>query len=216
MKKFSRDDFLNAGEIIDRFKAALTLASGDEIDTDLDLAHFLDVAQSTIAGYRRRNKVPYELLVEAASKHDISLDYILLDRHTIDRHWLFPAFILYPGDTELEPTIPRPSGRPWHVIFNKSLPAGYEQFFIVEMPDNTMAPTLVQGDLLVVDTEATDLRRAAVYVFREDDTWLVRRAAHAGSMVKLIADNAVYPADIRPVGELNVAGEVVKVLKDIV
>jgi len=216
LKKFSRDDFLNAGEIIDRFKAALTLASGDEIDTDLDLAHFLDVAQSTIAGYRRRNKVPYELLVEAASKHDISLDHILLDRHTIDRHWLFPALLSHPGDTQLEPAIPVPPDRPWHVITNKSLSPGYEQFFIIEMPDNTMAPTLVQGDLLLVDMESNDLRRAAVYVLREDDTWLVRRAAPGGPGVKLIADNAVYPADIRPVGELNVAGEVVKVLKDIV
>lgn len=224
MRKFSRDSFLNASEIIDRLKTALALAVNikeipEELDTDLDLAHFLDVAQSTVAGYRRRNKVPYELLLEAANKYDISLDHILLDKHTIERYWLFPALISHPGDTQppLEPAIPVPPDRPWHIVLNRTVPMGHDRYFMLEMPDNTMSPTFPEGGLLVVDSASDEIRKAAVYVLREGGSWLIRRALpSSNNMVRLVADNGAYPSEVRTLNEVVVVGEVVKVFKDVV
>lgn len=82
MKKLCRDSFLNAGEIINRLKRALSISS------DLRLSRFLGVGQQTISSYRSRNKVPYELIVEQANKHNLSLDEILLGKEPVQNNSL--------------------------------------------------------------------------------------------------------------------------------
>lgn len=59
---------------IDRSKIAIGVKS------DSDLARWLDVAQSVVAGYKRRNTVPLEQCIKIAEKTGVSLDWLILGR----------------------------------------------------------------------------------------------------------------------------------------
>ena len=60
-----------AGAILDRIQQALGLASDGEI------ARSLGIQRSTVGGWRARDTRPYSLCVELATKHGLSLDWLL-------------------------------------------------------------------------------------------------------------------------------------------
>ena len=60
---------------IDRAKIALG------VRTDVDLAKTLNIAQSAVAGWRKRGMVPQEQAVKIAQMTGVSLDWLILGRN---------------------------------------------------------------------------------------------------------------------------------------
>jgi len=64
------------------------------IKTDLELAGWLGVAQNTLSGWRSRGTLPYDAVVQAAIRHGISLDYLLLDQSS-PLPWRIPEVVYF-------------------------------------------------------------------------------------------------------------------------
>ena len=62
---------LNASEVLKRI--ALVVRANQ----DYELAKFLEVAPQTIATWKKRNKIPFEHVVDVAMFYEISTDYLL-------------------------------------------------------------------------------------------------------------------------------------------
>lgn len=78
---------LNVEHIIRRLKL-VTAAK-----TDVQLALVLGVAQNTIAGWRRRKTVPWELLVRVHHDWGVDLNWLLLGQAAIDSIYQWPVLI---------------------------------------------------------------------------------------------------------------------------
>ncbi len=79
---------LVTSEIINAVKSRLG------IGTDLELARWLGVAQNTVSNWRARGTSPYGAIVEAALRHGVSLDHLLLDqRHPLP--WRVPEIVYF-------------------------------------------------------------------------------------------------------------------------
>lgn len=76
---------VNAGEVIDRYKVAL------EISTDIELAKFLKLSNSTIPQWRQRNKVPYEYLTKVSAYSGRTIDWLIFGK---EHHLPAPDAIL--------------------------------------------------------------------------------------------------------------------------
>ena len=213
MKKLTRDAFLDAGKAIDRLKRAMQ-KNMLPVGSDQELARFLGVGQQTISSYRSRNKVPYELIMEQCNMLGLSLDEIIFDRETIAKYWIFPPFRRFPSDRQVEPTIPIPEDRKWHILFNRAARAlEGPGLILVEMDDDAMTPTLVMGDLLVVDIHGRP-ETPGIYLLAEGEKFVVRRLI-PGDITKIIYDNPAYPPETMSAKKLKVAGKVLKALKDV-
>lgn len=71
-----------------------------------------------------------------------------------------------------------------------------EQLSLIHVKGDSMAPTLADGDDLLVDhSQADPRRRDGVYVLRRDDTLMVKRLALAptSATVTISSDNPAYP-----------------------
>ena len=83
---------------------------------------------------------------------------------------------------------------------------------IVKVSGDSMAPTLVDGDDVLVDRSDTSRLRDGIYVLRRDDTLMVKRLALAptSGTLTISSDNPAYPSwrDC-PLGSVDVLGRVV-------
>lgn len=64
----------SAGAVLDRIQQALGLKSDGEV------SRALGIGRSTVGGWRAQDRRPYELCVDLAMKHGLSLDWLLLGR----------------------------------------------------------------------------------------------------------------------------------------
>ena len=79
---------------------------------------------------------------------------------------------------------------------------------VIEVEGDSMAPTLRDGDEILVDRTPRPLR-AGIHVLRLDDVLLVKRVERAGDSLRLISDNRAYPEIERGAGEVEIVGRVV-------
>jgi phage repressor protein C with HTH and peptisase S24 domain len=84
---------------------------------------------------------------------------------------------------------------------------------LIRVQGDSMAPTLADGDEILVDAgDAADRLRDGIYVLRIDDALVVKRIARSpdGARVSVRSDNEAYPSwpDCAP-GTLHIVGRVV-------
>lgn len=88
-----------------------------------------------------------------------------------------------------------------------------ERLAVVSAVGDAMAPTVHEGDLLVVDTEDRRLSDGCLYVLQADGETLMRRTARrAGGGLQLLADHPGYADETVPadrIGGLSVVGRAV-------
>lgn len=68
---------------------------------------------------------------------------------------------------------------------------------------DSMMPTLRDGDIVVVDTSAKVISTDAMYAFNLDDDLFVKRIQRVGRGLRVISDNAIYPAYTLSADELD-------------
>jgi phage repressor protein C with HTH and peptisase S24 domain len=81
---------------------------------------------------------------------------------------------------------------------------------IISTKGDSMEPTLLDDDIVLVDMSKTHMGYEGMFVLRHNDTLLVKRAgmaAKAGS-VMLISDNKAYPPIEAMLADLHVVGKV--------
>lgn len=72
--------------------------------------------------------------------------------------------------------------------------AKLEDIRIVNVLGNTMAPTLQDGDCVIIDTSITNFVSDGVYVFRFGDNLIIKRAQlHFDGSLWLISDDNAFP-----------------------
>lgn len=84
---------------------------------------------------------------------------------------------------------------------------------LIDAVGDSMAPTILPGDRLLVDGSDTALAAAGIYVVRREEELLVKRVRRDGGALVLVSDNAAYlPIRCAP-GEVVVIGRVKLLLR---
>lgn len=81
---------------------------------------------------------------------------------------------------------------------------------IISTKGDSMEPTLLDDDIVLVDTSKTHMGFEGMFVLRHNDTLLVKRAGMAArpGHVMLISDNKAYPPVEAELANLTVVGKV--------
>lgn len=81
---------------------------------------------------------------------------------------------------------------------------------IISVKGESMVPTLLDEDVVMVDTTKRSLGYDGLFVLRFDGTLHVKRVARgdAEGMVRIISDNLAYPPFERAIGDVQVMGKI--------
>ena len=113
------------------------------------------------------------------------------------------------GLTELELINPEVLNLPAHTtlpILNQ-LPT--KTCFLYIMPDDTMAPTLLKHELVIVDTSCQTFQENGLYLLKTQDNFeLVRLQRFKENQVKVIFDNKNYESYEIPASELTIKAKI--------
>ena len=90
------------------------------------------------------------------------------------------------------------------------------QASLIDVTGDSMAPTLLDGDrLLVNEGDRTVPPGGGVFVIRVDDGVAVKRVRRSGATIEIVSDNPAYPALVRPAAEVTVIGRARLLLRDL-
>lgn len=86
----------------------------------------------------------------------------------------------------------------------------FARFFVVK--GDAMAPTLVAGDGLLIDSGVDDVEEQGIYLIRADDRLMLKRIApRIDGSLQILSDNPIYPPEVIPSSEatsLKIIGQV--------
>lgn len=85
-----------------------------------------------------------------------------------------------------------------------------EHLVCIRARGDSMSPTILDGDILLVDRQRTTVDRDSIYIVRSDDGLRVKRLQRLmGGGVRVSSDNRAYAEEVVSVERLVVVGQVV-------
>lgn len=84
---------------------------------------------------------------------------------------------------------------------------------LITASGDSMQPTILNGDRLLVDCGARTVRNGAIQVVRRGGDLSVKRLERDGVALRLVSDNAAYPPVLVPMAEIAVVGTVKLLLR---
>jgi hypothetical protein len=199
-------------EIIDRMKKVLGFSKDDE------LANYLGKSRSTPAGWRARGMVPIAEAIQIALQHNISLDWLILNRGTGPE--LVEAEVVPPGVAGiiLEDVGEVPGYVDLPVLdmatFHSTSKDGawkvprlwlaqegltVDDTVMVRAAGDSMIPAIQDGQMVVVDRRPRDSDGVYLVRFRDADTVRFKRVQRMwDGSVRLSNDNPAYSVDVVP------------------
>lgn len=185
--------------IISRMKTVLG------VESDTEVAKLFGGSRSMLSLWKNRGKIPFQQCIDLARDENISLDWLVMGRGQKDlasgeaavqpvsdlyaEVQYVDAAMMYPKDGQLPSSWTLP--RVW--LEQQGLEAAYT--LIVRAAGDTMAPTISDGQLVIVDCRPKDVD--GVFLVDTGKSARFRRLQRRmdGSM-RLLCDNPAYEADI--------------------
>ena len=214
-----------ASEVLDRLIRELGLGN------DAELARAMDTSRSTVSSWRTRNSIPFAACVHLCAERGIDLNSVLLG-NAADGGSREDGGVYRPQDfDENFALVPRyrvaaSAGHgaqndaeeiDGHVAFRRDWlrKEGLHVRTLATLyaRGDSMAPTIRDRALLLVDTAVTEALDEGVYlVGRDDGSLSVKRLQPVGHQrLRIISDNPAYPPIDLPSAEVAVKGAVMLV-----
>lgn len=204
-------------EIIDRMKAVLGFSKDDE------LANYLGKSRSTPAGWRTRGMVPIMEAIQIAMQHNISLDWLILKRgngpELVEPEVEQPGKAQPDGGAVLDnvadvagyvdlPVLDMATfnsttkDRAWKVprLWLDQEGLTVDDTVMVRAVGDPMEPTIVDGEMVVVDRRVRDTD--GVFLVRFGETVRFKRIQRmVDGSIRLSNDNPAYTVDVVKKGD---------------
>jgi hypothetical protein len=193
--------------IVDRMKQVVCVSK------DVDLAEALGLSRSNPAVWKIRDRIPFAECMAIAEKHGVSLDWLVLGRGTPEIDALAGSVPAPDSCGEREAAYVELQAFEMPDLLNADssqllarVPAVWierEGLAASEPVDpmamryvgNNMAPTIVDGDVLIVDRRPRDVD--GVYVMRLGDSIRIKRVQRMqGGALHLLNDNPKYEMEV--------------------
>jgi len=190
-------------EIVDRMKSVVGVTK------DVELADALGASRSTPGVWRIRDRIPFAECMQIAEKHGVSLDWLVMGRH-VPRQEVLDQHAQVPGSSaqalpyielqafDMSSFLDVDPQQQWAKVpapwFERE---GFEAIEPISMRyvGNNMAPTISNGDVLIVDRRPRDVD--GVFVMRVGDSIRVKRVQRMqGGALHLLNDNPHYETEV--------------------
>jgi len=188
-------------EVNDRLKKVLNAKSDD------DLAKGLEITPQAFFSFKKQNNIPSELLVRFCLVHQISIDWLIRgDQEKNSEYVQIPMYCpgAFTGETENENKQAADT-----IAFNSEwlkseFKANKLNLYLLLVYDDTMEPTLKNGDIAIVNRRETSLFRDGIYLLRIKGASIVKRVQRLpDGFLLMSSDNHAYQSIKVKQEELN-------------
>jgi len=213
MKSFS--------EIVEEIKDIISSDIPGKKVFDKDVASALDITQMNFATMKKRDKIPFEELLNFCAKRSIAINWLLYDQspesliEPTNQFYMVRYFDAINASAGGGATIDDESAEELaiepHFLATLGGESELKNIDAINVTGDSMEPTFLNGDIIFLNRAKTDISRGGIFAIQTEDMLLVKRLQkRIDGKIDIISDNKdFYLPQIAEPGQINILGRVV-------
>jgi len=207
-------------DIVDQIKDIVSEDFPGKKIFDKDIAGLLDISQMNFATMKKRNKIPYEELLEFCARRSIAINWLLFGQspesliESTNRFYM----VRYFSDVQAS------AGGGGNIEDEESIELMLEDSFVsalggerelqnieaLNVSGDSMEPTFSYGDMIFINRSKVDIGRGGVFTINSEAGLFIKRLQkRIDGKIDVISDNKEYEKQTLEPHELTVIGRVV-------
>lgn len=193
---------------------------------DKDVAQVLGITQMNFATMKKRNKIPFNELLDFCAKKTISINWLLYGQspesliEATNKFYMVKYFSDVNasagggGDNECEEI--QELEIPEQFVFMLGGERELTNIEAINVSGDSMEPTFSYNDIVFINRSKKDLNRGGIFTIRTEAGLFIKRIqTRIDGQVDVISDNSVYSTQTLEPSELEVIGRVVSRFGDV-
>ncbi|MEO1954353.1 MAG: S24 family peptidase [Campylobacterales bacterium] len=206
-------------EIVEEIKTIISSDFGDKKVFDKDVAKALGISQMNFATMKKRNKIPFNELLDFCALKSISINWMLYGQspeslvEATNRFYMIKYFndVHASAGAGSEPLSEDVEELEMPSYFIDKLGGEKELNNIeaINVSGDSMEPTFSYNDIVFINRSKTDLGRGGIFTIRTEAGLFIKRVQkRIDGKIDIISDNKVYttltldPKDIEVIGRV--------------
>ncbi|SFV50262.1 putative phage repressor [hydrothermal vent metagenome] len=186
---------------------------------DKDVAEVLGISRMNFASLKKRNRIPFNELLDFCAKRSISINWLLYGQspeslvEATNRYYKIKYFCDVSasagggadGDAENVEELTLPESFVEYLGGEKEL----KNIEALKVSGDSMEPTFSYDDTIFINRTKRDIQRGGIFVLRTEGGLFIKRVLpRVDGKVDIISDNDIYPVQTVQKEDIEVVGRV--------
>jgi SOS-response transcriptional repressor LexA len=207
-------------EIVEEIKSIVSNDFSGKKIFDKDVADILDITQMNFATMKKRNKMPFNELLDFCAKRSISINWLLYGQSPESLVEATNRFYMVKYFSDINASAGGGSDNESEEVENLEIPEHFvtmlggerelKNIEAINVSGDSMEPTFSYNDIVFINREKTDLQRGGIFTIRTEAGLFIKRVQkRIDGKIDIISDNKVYSTQTLEPSEIEVIGRVV-------
>jgi DNA-binding Xre family transcriptional regulator len=206
-------------DIVEEIKSIISHEFAPKKVFDKDVAEVLGISQMNFATMKKRDKLPFNELLDFCAKRSISINWLLYGQSPeslVDatNNYMIRYF------SDINASAGGGAENLLELIQELELPQQFvtklgginelKNIEAINVSGDSMEPTFSYNDIVFINRAKRDLNRGGIFTIRTEAGLFIKRIQkRIDGKVDVISDNSVYPTQTLALNEIEVVGRVV-------
>lgn len=213
-------------DIVEEIKSIISPEFSPKKVFDKDVAEVLGISQMNFATMKKRDKIPFNELLDFCAKKAISINWMLYGQSPESLVEATNKFYMIKylndvnasagGGTDEQYEEIEEIEIPEHFVFMLGGERELKNIEAINVSGDSMEPTFSYNDIVFINRSKTDINRGGIFTIRTDGGLFIKRIQkRVDGKIDVLSDNSVYPTQTLNPNELEVLGRVVSRFGDV-
>ncbi len=213
-------------DIVEEIKSIISAEIAPKKVFDKDVAAVLGISQMNFATMKKRDKIPFNELLDFCAKRSLSINWLLYGQSPESLVDATNKFYIVKYFNDINASAGGGSDVEFEEIEELEIP---EQFVFmlggekelknieaINVSGDSMEPTFSYNDIVFINRSKTDVNRGGIFTIRTEGGLFIKRVhKRIDGKLDVISDNSVYDKQILAPNELEIVGRVVSRFGDV-
>ncbi len=216
----------NFMEIVEEIKSIVSSDFAGKKIFDKDVADILSITQMNFATMKKRNKIPFNELLDFCATRSISINWMLYGQspeslvESTNKFYMVKYFndisASAGGGSENDSEEIQELEIPEQFVFMLGGQKELKYIEAINVSGDSMEPTFSYNDIVFLNRNKTDLQRGGIFTIRTEAGLFIKRVQkRIDGKIDIISDNKVYSTQTLNPNEIEVIGRVVSRFGDV-
>ena len=213
-------------DIVEEIKSIISDEVAPKKVFDKDVARVLGISQMNFATMKKRNKIPFNELLDFCAKRSISINWLLYGQspeslvEATNKFYMVKYFsdinASAGGGSDIECEEVEELEIPEQFVFMLGGERELQNIEAINVSGDSMEPTFSYNDIVFINRSKTDINRGGIFTIRTEAGLFIKRVQkRIDGKLDIISDNSIYNTQTLDANQLEVIGRVVSRFGDV-
>ncbi len=213
-------------DIVEEIKSIISDEFAPKKVFDKDVASVLDISQMNFATMKKRNKIPFNELLDFCAKRSISINWLLYGQspeslvEATNKFYMVKYFsdisASAGGGSNIECEEIEELEIPEQFVFMLGGEKELQNIEAINVSGDSMEPTFSYNDIVFINRNKTDINRGGIFTIRTEAGLFIKRVQkRIDGKLDVISDNSIYNTQTLDANQVEVIGRVVSRFGDV-